>query len=185
LINEHRTYLPSFGFFLIISLFINLLFWDKYKYIAIFIFALIIGSNSYLTYERNKIWKDDFTLWSNVLSNSPNKARAYFGLGFAYGRENKFEEAMKNFNKAIELQPRYPDVYNNRGIIFGMEKKYDESISNFNKAIELKADYPEAYFNRGLTYFNIGKKEIACGDLQKAAAMGHLTAIEMYNKFCR
>ena len=65
---EHRTYLPSFGFFLILSSGIYVLLWNKYKHIAIIIFVIIISSNSYLTYERNKVWKDDLTLWSDVVS---------------------------------------------------------------------------------------------------------------------
>lgn len=73
LIFEHRTYLPSFGFFLIICSGIYVILWKKYKLIAISLFVLIIGANSYLTFERNYIWKDEFTLWSDVIAKSPIK----------------------------------------------------------------------------------------------------------------
>ena len=43
---EHRTYLPSFGFFLILTSGIYFLLWNKHKYLAISIFVIIIGSNS-------------------------------------------------------------------------------------------------------------------------------------------
>ena len=92
LIFEHRTYLPSFGFFLILSPGIYFFLWNKYKYIAISVFAIIIGTNSFLTYERNKVWKDDLTLWSDVISKSPNKARAYSNRGSVYETVNKYND---------------------------------------------------------------------------------------------
>ena len=49
---EHRTYLPSIGFFLVLSSAIYYIFWGKYKYIVISFFALMISINSYLTFSR-------------------------------------------------------------------------------------------------------------------------------------
>ena len=67
LIFEHRTYLPSFGFFLILVYCVHFSLWNNYKSVAIGILVGIIGVNSILTFERNKVWESDLTLWSDAL----------------------------------------------------------------------------------------------------------------------
>lgn len=169
LIFEHRTYLPSFGFFLILSSGIYLLLWNKYKYIAISVFTILIGGYSLLTYERNKIWKDDLTLWSDVISKSPNKARSYSARGnFLLRNEKKYSEALSDYNKAIELSPYYAEPYANRGSVYENLLKYNEALNDYNKAIDLNPNYATAYFNRGNIFNREKKYAKALEDYSKA-----------------
>ena len=66
LIFEHRTYLPSVGFFMILTVGIYQLVWQKNKKIALGLIFLIIGTNSFATYQRNKVWKNEGTLWNEI-----------------------------------------------------------------------------------------------------------------------
>jgi tetratricopeptide (TPR) repeat protein len=168
LIFEHRTYLPSFGFFILLSSGIFILFWDKYRILAIAVFSLIIGSNSILTYQRNKVWKNELSLWSDVVSKSPNKARGYNNRGTFLSIEEKNDQALKDFNKAIALEPLYADAFHNRGIHFKNDNKYDQALNDFSKAIDLKPNYVEAFNNRGTVYNIVEKYELALKDFQKA-----------------
>ena len=43
--------------------------------------TMIIACNSVLTYQRNKVWKDEFTLWDDTVRKSPHKARPYNNRG--------------------------------------------------------------------------------------------------------
>lgn len=67
----------------------------------------------------------------------------YFWRGISYLRMNQFEKAIKDFNKALTIDP-------------------DNSSGN-NQYI---------YDNRGLAYYNIGNKSAARNDFQKACDMG-------------
>ena len=168
LIFEHRTYLPSYGFFLILSSGIYMLLWDKYKNLAISIFVVIIISNSYLTYQRNYVYENDLTLWNDVISGSPNKARAYNDRGDVFTVQNKLDEALRDYNKAIELQDSYPSAYSNRGYILTKMHKYDQALKDLNKAIELRPKFDIAYNNRGNLYSKMAKKDSALNDFNTA-----------------
>ena len=61
----------------------------------------------------------------------------------------KYEEAIKDYDKAIELDPDYSDAYNNRGLAKYYLDKYGEAIKDFNKVIELTPNYTNAYYDRG------------------------------------
>lgn len=165
---EHRTYLPSFGFFLIISSGIFILLWDKYKYIAISVLVIIIGSSSFLTYERNKIWKDDITLWSDVVSKSPNKARPFEILGYSYGNLGQWNIAISEYSRAIEINPQYKEAYNSRGVSYGNIRQWDKAINDYSMAIGIDPQYTDAYTNRGVANCNLGQWGKAITDFTRA-----------------
>ena len=168
LIFEHRTYLPSIGFFLILNLGVFLLFGEKNKNIAITILLVIIASNSILTFQRNKVWKDDFTLWSDVIAKSPNKARGYICRSFFLNKEEKYDQVFNDLNRAIKLQPSFAEPINNRGMIFNRRENYELAFKDFNRAIELSPKYAEAYNNRGMINTKMGLYELALKDFNKA-----------------
>jgi protein O-mannosyl-transferase len=165
---EHRTYLPSVGFFLILSYGFYSLLWNKNKYLVITILVLITGSNSVLAYERNKIWKDDQTLWSDVISKSPHKVRPIVSHGYSYGELGKWENAIADYSKAIGINPNYHIAYYNRGVAYDNLEQWEKAIADYSSAIVINPKYPTAYFNRGIDYYNLGHLDKAIEDYSKA-----------------
>ena len=167
LIFEHRTYLPSVGFFMILTVGIYQLVWLKNKKIALGLIFLIIGTNSFATYQRNKIWKNEGTLWNDVIAKSPNKARPYLCRGNYYKNLKRNREALSDFTKSISLNPAYIEPYNNKGTTLYNEGFLTEALSYLNYAIENSPDYTEAYINKGIVL---------------ATQKKYTTALENYNK---
>jgi len=165
---EHRTYLPSYGFLLALSTGIYLLLWDKFRTITITILLLIIVSNSLMTYSRNVIWLNEFSLWDDVISKSPDKARPYSYRGVQYIEQHKYQEAIRDLKKAIELNPRWVDAYSNLGYLSSKLNDYDQGIVYLNKAIELDSNYASAYNNRAEIYTLEKKYDEALIDYNKA-----------------
>jgi tetratricopeptide (TPR) repeat protein len=85
-----------------------------------------------------------------------------------YHKLNQYEEAIEDYNKAIELNPKNAEAYNNRGNAHSELNKHEEAIEDFNKAIELDPKYAEAYNNRGNAYYELNKHEEAIEDFNKA-----------------
>jgi len=150
LIFEHRTYLPSVGFFMILTLGIYQLIWQKNKKIALGLIFLIIGTNSFATYQRNKVWKNEGTLWNDVIAKSPDKARPYLCRGNYYKNLKRNKEALSDFTKSISLNPAYIEPYNNKGTTLYNEGLLTEALSYLNYAIENSPEYTEAYVNKGI-----------------------------------
>jgi tetratricopeptide (TPR) repeat protein len=152
LIVEHRTYLPSFGFFLCMAYGIYLLTWLNYKKIGIAVLVLIIGANAVLTFSRNSVWKDEVTLWSDVISKSPKKARPYNNRGDDYLEQNKLNEALSDFNKALEINPKFAMAYYNRANYYKKESLYDKALDDYDMVIHLWPRFHKAFSNRGNIY---------------------------------
>ena len=178
---EHRTYLPSFGFFLILTSGLYFLLWNKHKYLVISILVLITGSNSLLTYKRNKVWKDDLTLWSDVVSKPPTKARPFYNCGFAYGTLGQWQKAIDYFSLAIGINPNYSDAYINRGNAYGNLGKWDQSVADYSRAIKIDPKYVTAWSDRGIAYGNLGQLNKAIADFSKAIEIDPKKAIAWSN----
>ena len=73
----------------------------------------------------------------------------------------QYFEAIKDHDKAIELDPNYAMAYNNRGVAKADLKQYFEAIKDHDKAIELDPNYAMAYNNRGVAKEGLKQYEAA------------------------
>ena len=85
---------------------------------------------------------------------------------------------MKNYDKAIELNPEYAKAYNNRGSVKADLGDKKEAIKDYDKAIELNPEYAKAYNNRGNIKFDLENYEEAIRDYNKALKSNLLSAAE-------
>ena len=94
---------------------------------------------------------------------------SYLEQGNKHYNREEFEQAIADYNQAIQLNPKYAYAYNNRGIVYYNQGKYDLAIADYNQAIQLNPKYANAYYNRGLTYKAKRNIEKAISDFEKAA----------------
>ncbi len=88
--------------------------------------------------------------------------------GLAYKEKGKYDEAISDYSKALEINPRDAEAYYNRGIVYNRKGQYDEAISDFSKALEINQRYALAYQNRGIAHDNKGEYDQAISDYTKA-----------------
>ncbi len=172
IIFEHRTYLPSFGFFLILSSVGFSLFGDQQRNMVYLLFTFIIGVNAVLTYQRNKVWKDELSLWNDVVSKSPGKARAYLNRGVAHWTAGNRQQALADYRQATALDPEhYYSAYYNLGVAESGFGQWDNAIRSYSRAIALYPQYPAAYAGLGIAY--------ASNNMQAEALQAFAKAIEL------
>jgi protein O-mannosyl-transferase len=164
---EHRLYLPMAGYSIFLVSSIYYLSQKTTIKTMVVLLIMIITFNSVLTYQRNIIWKDEFTLWGDTAKKSPHKARPYIFLGFFYEQHNFFQ-AISNYSKAIEVDPKSWMAYNNRGLVYLEQGKTGQAVSDFNNAIKINPNSAVAYFNRCILYKKQGKATQAMFDFNKA-----------------
>jgi len=100
--------------------------------------------------------------------------------GFAYTNLGQFNQAISEYNKAIELNPKLAEAYNNRGIAYDKLGQHTRAMSDYNKAIELNPKDAMAYNNRGTAYTQLGEYTKALSDFTKAIEFNPKLA-EAYN----
>ena len=98
---------------------------------------------------------------SNDVWGWRNKGGALYFLG-------KYTEAIKCYDKAIEIDPDNPVVWNNKGLALDSLGKYDEAITSYDKAIKIDPNDADAWNNKGLALDSLGKYDEAITSYDKA-----------------
>lgn len=166
--NEHRMYLPMFGFILILISIINQLIVRRNQVLGYSFLGLLIVVYSIMTYLRNEVWQNEITLWEDVVKKSPNKARPHNNLALAYLAEANFEKAVQYFSNSIRIMPEYSIAYHNRAFANMQIGRFEDAVNDFTNYIKIeKKVAPDVYLNRGNAYFNAQKYKESITDYTK------------------
>ncbi|MDD5269732.1 MAG: tetratricopeptide repeat protein [Candidatus Omnitrophica bacterium] len=122
---------------------------------------------SYLTWQRCFAWKDDISLWNDALKLYPS-TEAYFGRGVGHANAGRIDDAMRDYNKALEYDPYLSDIYVNRGVLYAAMGQAEKALEDYSTAIVLSPGSYKPYYNRGLIYAAIGDYERSARDFSEA-----------------
>jgi len=178
---EHRCYLPFIGMSMAICMFMFQVIRNKRRFVAVM--TIIILVCSYLTYQRNKVWQDPISLWSDVTKKSPMASRSIYNLGAAYLEKGEYQLAAENFKKSLEVNSTSTssaNSYGNLGLIDRLQGNRRAALEYFNKAIAANPAFTIAYINRGDIYNSFKNYKLAMADYNKAIEMSPKFA-EVYN----
>ena len=111
-------------------------------------------------------------------------ARDYHNMGIEYYERLQFDEAIQNFNRAIEIDPENAWTYCNRGNAYRKQGLLAMAIKDFTNASHLAQNYSDAYYYRGRAYYRQKNYEKAIQDLDYVIELNpdHLAA--HYNRGC-
>jgi len=93
------------------------------------------------------------------------------GRAVVYGNNGDNDRAIADYDKAIEIDPKYAPAYNGRAMVYFTAGKPAQGLPDVEKSLELRPDYPEALDTRGLIFEALGRKQEAIADFRRALAM--------------
>jgi len=104
---EHRTYLPSVGFFFAAADLASRALRSRRLLVASLVAASVaLGVQTSL---RNRVWKDEITLWTDCAAKAPRKARPRANLAYAWIDLGEKARAREALEEAIRIGPAYPE----------------------------------------------------------------------------
>jgi len=118
----------------------------------------------------NKLKDYDRTLfYANMVNRvNPESAYGFFFRGLAYNGKGRFDEAVKEFTKAIISNNENADFFRYRGIAYSSLEDYENAIKDFSEAIKINGKDGYAFFHRGLAYLRQKEYDKAIIDNTKA-----------------
>ncbi|MCX6355500.1 MAG: tetratricopeptide repeat protein [Candidatus Aureabacteria bacterium] len=114
--------------------------------------TIIILTFSWLTWERNLVWRDGLTLWSNVIGNYPHNGRAWNNYGLALKKAGRIEEAAHAFDTGLVFYPNYSRLYINRALIHLDRNELPKAFADFKKAEQVDPQFDGVYYYTSLYY---------------------------------
>jgi len=156
-IAEHWLYIPSVGFFLILSFLLKMLYCSaRLKPISI---LLILGLGvfwSHLTIQQNTLWSKPIDFYKRVLTFNPSSFEAHNNLGMLLDQKGKLNEAAQHYLRSIQLNPTYEETYYNLGVLFSRQDRHKEAMVYYSKALQIWPAYVKAHNNLANSYAVLG-----------------------------
>jgi tetratricopeptide (TPR) repeat protein len=126
-----------------------------------------------LSTEAN-VWKDAAAkLESPTLVGSD---RIFYNRGLAYMREKRYEDAISDFSRTIQLNPKVAQAYYNRALAYYALEKYPEAMDDLNQTLALNAKDGSAQYVRGLIFERRACVEQAKQAFTASMALGNQVA---------
>ena len=182
LLAEHYLYLPAFGFSLAGGLLISSPLQRKRGVFLLsgFLIALFVFYG-YQTLQRNRIWSNDLTLWTDTVQKSPDNVRAHLNLIAAYNRLGLYDQAISGSMALLKKEPKNDEIYTKLGVSYMLKEEYDQAIENFKTSIQIKSRNPMAYNNLGVIYVKKKEFDQAIEAFQKSLASFPFNADAYHN----
>lgn len=165
ILNERFLYIPSFGFILILASLLGFLIKSKFKVVALASVILIVASYSYLTFSRNRDWRDAVTLWSKDVAIYPDdNAYGYFALGNAYAEQNAQELAIINYQQSFKINPKFVVTLGSIARTYTKLGKLNLAEDYYKRALLINPNFWEAHLDLARIYstqaeFNLARVE--------------------------
>jgi tetratricopeptide (TPR) repeat protein len=89
-------------------------------------------------------------------------------LGTTLQEQGRYEEALKVFDKAIQLSPDNAELWRQMGDILVQQERHDQALLSYQHALKLNPDHPDALYKSGAILDRFGRYEEALADLDRS-----------------
>ena len=128
------------------------------------VLCILVGA----TIIRNRDWKNEVTLWTDVAAKDPTNARAYANLAVEAMKESDYEKARATLEHATALAPRKSFSYILRGNLNLLLNRPDLALADATEAVQRDPRNSTAYYLRGEIYRKLGVQDKAIADYRSA-----------------
>ena len=139
---------------------------------------LILGMASW---QRTWVYQSQETLWTDTLAKNPNTWFGRCNLGVVLFQKGQVDEAVSQYQKALEINPNYVAAHYNLGNALFQKGQLDEALAQYQKAVEINPNDAEAHVNLGNALFQNEQLDEALAQFQKAIEINPNDAETHYN----
>jgi protein O-mannosyl-transferase len=120
--SERYLYLPSVGFVMVMAILLKKIL-DFRILRLVTIPAIMLGFTvliilfSLSSVDRNRAWRDNYSLWTDTLKKSPDSYIAHNNMGNVYYQRGFLDNAINEYMIALFLNPNYKDAADNLSVV--------------------------------------------------------------------
>jgi tetratricopeptide (TPR) repeat protein len=170
---DRYTYLSSIGFFLMVTWTVGELcpLRRHRKLVLGAAMAIILAILTACASIQIACWRNSESLWTHALACTSDNVVARYHLGLAFFQQRRADEAITQFQMALEIQPDYAEARYNLGTVLLQQKRMDEAITQLQKALEIKPDNASPHKNLGIAFLKQGRLDEAIVHFKKSLAI--------------
>lgn len=90
-----------------------------------------------------------------------------FAKGNAFANQGNYDEAIVEYSKILEVDPKNIEAYGVRGFLYIQKGDFDQAIADYNSLLEIEPNSVRAYMRRGSAYLEKGDLDKAMVDFNQ------------------
>ncbi|MEZ0610533.1 tetratricopeptide repeat protein [Fibrella sp. WM1] len=167
---DRYTYMAYTGLFFAIAMTLDRPRATTTRWALLAVAGLFSIACALLSIQRIGVWKNSETLWTDVLKTQPFSATAYSNRALYYEQNDRLEDALADYSKAVEIDAR-PLFRANRAYLLSKLKRPAEAASDADFLLTQNPDDAVALTIKGTALVGKGQFAEAIGLLQKSYAL--------------
>jgi len=161
---DRYTYLPQIGLYLLVAWAItDALVSQLQRRILAAAASVAVVALAWRAHVQASYWRNGEVLWRHALSVTSGNFMAHDGLGDYLANRGRLDEAIDQFQKALNIAPSYPEIETNLILALTKKGRTDEAITHLQAVLK---EHP----NDAQTHYGLGNALRKKGDLQGAVA---------------
>ena len=124
-----------------------------------------------VAFRQTKIWTDGGTLWTHVAALYPEAGTAHGNLGQFLRKQERIDEALAAYARAIAADPTSGTYLNSRGKLLFDRGDAQGALADYSLGLERSPELAELHINRGAAYAQLGQYNDAERDLKAGLAL--------------
>lgn len=134
-------------------------------------------------YQEYGKFEESIADWTEIIKGKPTNVLAYAGRGWCHELMGNEKEAMKDYDKGIEVDAEYPYIYMLRGELHQKQGNREAAVKDFEMILE-KDSVVEAGSIRHYALRLLGKDDEALEWMDKVLVAEEESDASYYNKAC-
>jgi protein O-mannosyl-transferase len=175
---DRYTYLPQIGIYVAVTWLAA--DWRAGRSVFAGLMAGVVAVLMVCAWKQAAYWQDSETLWNHTLACTTGNDMAHFGLGNVFLKSKRWDDAIAQYQEAMQIHSNFGEVYNNLGYALQQKGRADEAIPLFQKALELNPNIQTAYDNLGTALLQKGRMDEALAVYQAALRINPDNAKDHY-----
>ena len=147
---ERLAYLPSVGFGLALTAAIlgpsPEAAVRRFRAAILLAISLVFAAR---TVARNRVWKDDETLFSESVRMSPASAKAHYNMGWVSLEGGRLAPALEHYARATRIYPKYFDAWAGKGLVEQRLGFLAAAERSYAKSLQVAPSYENGFFRLG------------------------------------
>jgi protein O-mannosyl-transferase len=154
---ENRLYLPLAG---VVAL-VVLLSFARLGIHSLAIFAIVAVVLGFASFQRNRVYLSEQSLWRDTVAKVPGNARAHGNLANALARiPGGANEAIDQYIAAIRYDPNTAELHDNLGnLLSRIPGRLDDAIRQYGEALRLNQGDAQAHFNLAYAFARVPERQ--------------------------
>ncbi len=149
--------------------------------IALFAFLIIacVAAETRATRQYLAAWRTSEMLYEHMIALAPRAATPHFGLGHCHQTKGRFDDARREYAKALECDSRHVHSRNNLALLLLDSGQFKEAADHLRTVLTITPDAPDVLSNLSLALASDGRTDEAIECCKKALAInpGELRAL--------